>query len=124
MITWPSELPVMLIGSTYQPIDPKMRSQTQSGRTISRRRFSDVPEEFNASWIFTSSESVLFETFYRRDLEEGTQWFNMPIYLPQIKGVRPVQFVGIYQRRQVSPGTSCNMWEYSAQMRHYLRFSE
>lgn len=121
MITWPSELPLMQIGSTYSPVDPQLRTQSQSGRTIVRRLFSGTPENFDARWIMTGTQAIIFERFYRNDLENGSLWFDMPVWLPQIKGSRSVQFQGIYQRRQLAQGRERGLWEYTASMQMYLR---
>lgn len=121
MITWPSELPLMQIGSSYEPVDPQLRTQSQSGRTIVRRIYSGVPEEFPARWVMSGTQAIIFERFYRIDLDNGTLWFNMPVWLPQSQGLRAVQFQGIYQRRHLAHGRDRGLWEYTANMRHYLR---
>lgn len=122
MIIWPEELPCMLLGSTSEPVDPQLRTPMQNGRTFVRRGFTAVPENFAARWILDDDQASIFEAFYWETLQAGTLWFNMPVWLPQIKGDRSVQFQGAFTRRQLVGGTACVTWEYSANMQHYLAF--
>lgn len=122
MINWPDELPALQLGSTYSPVDPQLRTQALNGRTITRRRFSNTPENFPARWIMTSTQAIIFETFYRRSLENGVKWFNLPIVLPQGRVLRSVKFLGTYSRTRLNaPGVTSGLWEYAADMQHYLR---
>lgn len=125
MINWPDELPALQLGSTYSPVDPQLRSQSQSGRTIARRRFSNTPENFSARWVMTSTQAIIFETFYRRALENGVKWFNLPVTLPRGREMRLAKFLGIYSRvRLTAPGVANGSWEYTANMQLYLRAEE
>jgi len=107
---------------TYAPVDPQLRTQTQSHSTITRRKFSDVPENFTARFVMTNTQAVIFEKFYRIDLKNGTEWFMLPIVNPQKAPSSLVKFVGAYNRTRLNaPGATKGIWEYSADMRHYLR---
>lgn len=119
---WPTQLPPMNIGSMYEPVDPQIRTNMQSGRTFVRRNFTGVPENFKATWIFNDEQAAIFEDFYWNVTDAGTKWFNMPVILPQTKITRQVQFQGPFTRRQMNGGTGCNNWEYSADMQHFLRY--
>lgn len=124
MIKWPNSLPAPLIGTQYSPVDPQLRTQMQSGRSFVRRNFTATPDNFIAHWIFTTdAQARRFEEFYKYDTEDGTLWFEMPLVLPQGRGPRTVQFVGIYagRTRLNPPGHSNGVWEYSANMQLYLR---
>lgn len=124
MIVWPKTLPGPQIGTQYNPVDPQLRTQMQSGRSFVRRNFTATPDNFIARWIFTTdAQARRFEEFYKYDTEDGTLWFEMPLLLPQGRGPRTVRFVGIYagRTRLNPPGHSDGVWEYSANMELYLR---
>lgn len=117
MIYWPTELPAALIGTTYSPVDPQMRTTMQSGRTLARRKFTVVPVHFQARWVFRSdAQAALFEEFYRAVTTDGAAWFVMPILLPSGNDHLPVRFSGIYSgpKRVNPPGRINGAWEYSA----------
>lgn len=116
-VEWPAILPLPQFGLRYNVADPQMRTLMASGRTISRRRFSDVPTEFSARWILTQSQAEIFEQFYQNDAVDGTEWIEMPLVTAQGEAVNYVRFRGAYRYRRVGPG----LWEYSADLQMYLR---
>lgn len=117
MILWPAGLPLPQFGLRYNVADPQMRTLMASGRTISRRRFSDVPTEFSARWILRQSEAEIFEQFYQNKAVDGSEWIGMPLVTAQGEGIHYVRFRGAYRYRRVGPG----LWEFSANMQMYLR---
>lgn len=117
MIRWPDNLPCPQFGIEFKPRDPQLRTQMQSGRTISRRNFTAVPVDFSARWILTDAQSVRFEQFYQHDTQDGAQWFDMDLMLPQGLIERTVRFSGVYSFSRLG---SC-AWEYSCDMEMYLR---
>lgn len=116
-VEWPAALPLPQFGLRYNVTDPQMRTLMASGRTISRRRFSDVPTEFSARWILRQSEAEIFEQFYQNDAVDGSEWVEMPLVTAQGEGVHYVRFRGAYQYRRVGAG----LWEYTANLQMYLR---
>lgn len=127
MIYWPDELPAPLIGTTYNPVDPQMRTTMQSGRTLARRKFTVVPVRFQARWIFRNdAQAALFEDFYRAVTVDGTDWFAMPLLLPQGRDYRSLRFIGSYSgpKRVNPPGADGDFWEYSAVLELSQRLPE
>lgn len=127
MIYWPTELPAPLIGTTYSPVDPQMRTTMQSGRTLARRKFTVVPVRFQARWIFKSdAQAALFEDFYRVATIDGAEWFAMPLLLPQGRDYRSLRFIGPYSgpKRVNPPGADGDFWECSAVLELSQRPSE
>lgn len=116
-VAWPSTLPLPQFGLRYNVADPQMRTLMASGRTISRRRFSDVPTEFPARWILRQSEAEIFEQFYQNDAVDGSEWIEMPLVSPRGEGVFFVRFRGVYRYRRVG----ADLWEYSANLQMYSR---
>jgi hypothetical protein len=83
MIEYPKELPLGLhSGRTYQLISPLMRSQLDSGRARQRRRFKDVPEGAQISWLFSSTEARAFAMWFRDAINDGVLWFECPLNHP------------------------------------------
>lgn len=124
MIYWPIELPAPLMGTTYNPVDPQMRTTMQSGRTLARRNFTVVPVRFQARWIFKSdAQAELFEDFYRVVTIDGAEWFAMPLLLPQGRDYRSLRFIGPYSgpKRVNTPGADGDFWEYSANLEISMR---
>lgn len=117
MIKWPAELPAPQFGIVFRPRDPQLRTDMQNGRTMARRNFTAVPEDFSARWILTDEQAVRYEQFYQQDTKDGTLWFDMPLLLAQGEVERTVRFTGVYTHKRLG----CNVWEYECEMELYLR---
>lgn len=116
-VAWPAALPMPQFGMRYNVVDPQRRTQMASGRTMVRRRFSDVPTEFSARWVLTEAEAEIFDEFYHAEAVDGTEWIEMPLVTAQGEGVHFVRFRGAYRYRRVGD----DLWEYSAELQMYLR---
>lgn len=124
MKIWPAELPLMQFGSNFKPLDPQIRTELSSGRQAVRRKFTATPVLFSSTWVVKSdAHARLFESFYQNDLVDGTEWFMLPVLLPQGRGYRKAQFVGIYEgpERLNAPGADVGAWRYSSEMQLFLR---
>lgn len=79
MVDWPSSLEIptaRLSGIGDQRQGAKIRSQTDSGIALQRRRFTTAIRNVDIPVSFTSTERAIFETFYHTTLQEGTLAFN------------------------------------------------
>ncbi|KAA5841986.1 hypothetical protein F2A38_15755 [Pseudomonas chlororaphis] len=97
MIQYPKELPSPLReGYGFTPVSPLLRTKTQTGRAIQRRKYSSVPTEAAVSWVFNSSEAQLFESWFEEVLISGSKWFECELRTPQ--GLMPyrARFIDIY----------------------------
>lgn len=82
-IFYPEDLPRGLYsGRSYQLVNPLARSELQSGRARQRRRFSNVPEGAQISWLFNSVQSRTFISWWRDALVDGSLWFECPLDHP------------------------------------------
>lgn len=83
-IHYPVGLPLPLReGYDIKHVSPLLRTDMQSGRARQRRRFTNVPSMVTLAWIFVNdSQAAAFEAWFRDQLNDGTEWFNMPLKTP------------------------------------------
>lgn len=114
-IMYPSALPRGLYaGRSYQLVDPLVRSELQSGRARQRRRFSNVPEGAQVSWLFNSVQARAFIAWWRDALVDGSLWFECPLDHPG-EGYQnyTCRFTGVY----TGPSrTGPDLWSVSAEL--------
>lgn len=113
-IYYPSGLPRGLhAGRSYQVISPLERSELASGRARQRRRFTSVPETASITWLFSDAQGQAFEAWWRDQLTDGSQWFEMPLDTPMGYGDYTCRFTDVYSGpSRVGPA----LWQYSAQL--------
>lgn len=113
-IYYPEGLPLGLYsGRTYQVVSPLQRSELTSGRARQRRRFTNVPEMAQISWMFNSVEGSAFEAWWRDQLIDGSQWFEMPLDTPMGLAYYTARFTEVYTGpSRVGP----KLWSYTAQL--------
>ena len=116
-INYPASLPEIQNDANFKVVDPQLRTKLDSGRTMTRRKFSAVPVDFNAKWHLNNEQAIAFEAFYTDVLKDGSLWFNMPIYTKNGLINQIVCFVGAYDYEKIAP----NFWQYSASMQIFLR---
>lgn len=121
---WPDELPAPLKTVSARPVSPIVRSTMVSGRTFVRRDFTAVPVVYRMTWLFNSEQAVIFEDFFKDDLEDGTLWFLMRLRVAQGEGPWLFQFSDIYEGGDMVGAPSCPLWQYSASLQMYLRPGE
>lgn len=114
MIQYPPGLPLGLhSGRSYQIESPLMRTELSSGRARQRRRFTSVPEYAKITWLFTSLESRLFESWWQGQLMDGSQWFECPLETPLGFDVYTCRFTGPYEGpSRVGP----LLWSFSSEL--------
>lgn len=113
-LTYPTGLPLGLAsGASYQSESPTKRSPLINGRAIVRRKFKDVPEIRSISWLFKGIESAAFRAWVRDSLNEGVDYFYMPMQTDE--GFFPYlcRFKGDY-RGPVRAGP--DLWSISAEL--------
>lgn len=118
-INYPEGLPSPLWASNQNSVvSPNQRTNMDSGRARQRRKFSSVPVMRTATFIMTDVQARQFELWYKVDLKDGTEWFNIPLrhpigFLPQV-----CRIVGVYNG-PVAFGA--RMWQYSATLEIWER---
>lgn len=119
-IDYPDYLPVPTKqGYSRKTVSPVERTQMRNGRARMRRTYSSVPAEYDVTWIFrTGAEAALFESFFKRQLKEGTEWFNCPMRTPLGTGMYVCRFMDIYEGPDMFG--ACG-WQVRAQLEMYER---
>lgn len=119
MIQYPKVLPYPLReGYGFTTVSPILRTKTQTGRAIQRRKYSSTPTEASVSWVFTSTEAQLFESWFEDALVSGSQWFECELRTPQ--GLLPykARFVDIYSGPKLF---GVDHWTFTAELELFER---
>ncbi|MNZ97837.1 hypothetical protein D3C78_1170980 [compost metagenome] len=115
MIEYPKYLPApQLDGFGLNTADPTIRSEMQSGRARQRRRFTNVPESAQCSWLMTPLQASYFKAWHKSVLIDGAEWFSCRLRTQDaIDGTMDYdcRFVGMYSGPRWAPR---NMWMFSA----------
>lgn len=80
--SWPSTLNYFVERGTYRltPSDNQLRSEFDAGPSRMRRRFTQSIPKFEFSILMKESEIPIFKSFYFNLLNNGVNWFQMPIW--------------------------------------------
>lgn len=98
-IDYPIELPwPVRDGYGIQHSRPFIRTEMNSGRERQRRKFSSVPSKVSVSWVFHGDmHAALFEAWFRDRLNDGVEWFNMPLKTPMGEQHYVCRFTEMYE---------------------------
>ena len=114
MPTWPVTLPpAPAPGAARQSQDARLRTPTDAGPAIVRRRYTAVPSVL--SWtipVLSGTQAQALEAFYETDLEEGALRFDMVD--PLTKTVREMRFLTPPRGTcfEPNPDASLRRWRY------------
>jgi hypothetical protein len=91
-----------------------MRTETkmESGYPRSRNRFKGPPAEMNATFSFSSDDLELFEGWYQHVINNGTDWFVMPVKTGAVVADHQCKFVGDYSQKPISQ----NRWTVTGKL--------
>ena len=95
---WPPLLNHLVERDSFQfrPSDPPLRSEFDYGPARTRRRFTRNNSYLNFTVVLDTNEFESFRAFYLDDLENGTNWFSMPIWYGGLYLPHNVRFVEPY----------------------------
>lgn len=113
-IDFPAGLPRPLRnGYGLNHVSPLMRSELQSGRARQRRKYTSVPSIASVSWLLTQQEATIFESWFRYDIVDGSEWFNAVLRTPM--GLQPYEcrFVDMYSGPEL---VGITHWRFSANL--------
>lgn len=78
---WPDWMPkAQQSNYSYEPVDRRSRSEMEVGNII-RVNFDTDETTLNCTLILNRLQSQWFEVFERNLLNQGAEWFNMPIQI-------------------------------------------
>lgn len=112
MIQYPDLLPLPLQeGYGLSTVDPMRATPMVTGRRRYRKVHSFVPVTAKVSFNFSQAEASFFEGWYAYTLNDGMEWFEMPLVTPAGFRLYKAHFTGIYDRPTL---VQINRWRYSA----------
>lgn len=113
-IDFPAGLPTPLrSGYGLNHVSPLMRSELESGRTRQRRRYTSVPTIVAVSWILTRQQAQVFESWFRYEIEDGSEWFNCRLNTPVGLQDYECRFADMYSGPQL---VARDHWQFSAEI--------
>lgn len=80
----------------------RVETKMESGYPRSRNRFKNPPAEMNAVFSFSSGDLELFEGWYHHVINNGADWFVMPVKTGGVVTDHQCKFVGDYSGKPVS----------------------
>lgn len=111
---YPVNLPAALKGDrAFQLVDPLVSSASENGQTRWDRRFTATPASTPVSWIFTNLECQAFQAWYRDQLRDGAEWFEMPLRSPMGRLTEQCHFLQAYSGPEP---VGFDRWRISANM--------
>lgn len=121
-IYWPDDFPSALLSERgTRAASPITRTQFASGRARMRRDFTAVPVLHSVSFVLNTEQAKRFEAWFRNRLQDGTEWFWMPIALPQGDGPWTVRYTDIYSGPTPLGPRTGRLWKYTAEVEQWLR---
>lgn len=96
-INYPASLPNPLReGHGLNPVSPFRSTEMDSGRSRNRLAFTSTPTRGAFDFIFTDSQAMSFEAWFRDVLNDGVEWFNVPRKTPLGVIKLVCKFTGMY----------------------------
>ncbi len=114
MRSYPTGMPAAIKAETsFQLVDPLVSTQSDNGQTRWDRRFTSVPASTPVKWIFTDSQCQAFQAWYRDQLRDGAEWFEMPLRSPVGRRMEQCHFTRAYSG---PTRLGFNRWVVTAQL--------
>lgn len=119
-IDWPKELgcTIMQDGYSLKPVSPLLRTDLESGRARQRRKYTSTPMVASFNFLFTETQYMLFDGFFKHILTDGVSWFNMPLKVSIGYANYVCRFTDIYSEATVTQG---RYWNVSAELEIWER---
>lgn len=109
MATWPVTLPrPLLSGYGVEPVQAFIRTEMEAGPARQRKRFTQTPNDVQASWKFKPGEMQDFLDFYADEINLGTDYFTCELDLGYGLQSYTVRFTAA-PKRQALPGMNWNV---------------
>lgn len=113
-IEYPTVLPLgQRNGRSYKTVQTVKRSTMVSGRARQRKKYPKVPTMTGLTFLFNDVETQAFEVWFHETLNDGVNWFNMPLRTPLGLGKHYSRFTGMYDGpTAVGP----DLWQITADL--------
>lgn len=111
LVAWPSTTVLPLPTLAGHGIDEQtafVRSDMDNGFARQRKRFSKVPSSMKATLLLTQDQARYFEFFFRHKIDQGTDWFEMPVLIGAGLETHEIRFT-----ESPSFKMNSNLFEYS-----------
>lgn len=80
MANFPATLPAPSIeGYSINPDKSFIRTEMDTGPARQRQIFTAVPTMVQLGWRFTAEQMADFREFFKTDIHQGTDWFQMEL---------------------------------------------
>lgn len=112
---YPSYLPKPLRDNyDIEHTSPFARTTMSTGRARQRRTFTSVPSAVTLSWYMKEPEAQLFEAWFKYEITDGSDWFNIDLKTP-VGNFAPYEcrFMEMYEGPTIN---NANDWRFSAQL--------
>lgn len=118
-IDYPEGLPNPLReGHDSNAVQPFGRTPMASGRARQRRKFTSVPTVDSFGWLFTDPQAAAFEAWFRDDVHDGADWFNIRRKTPLGMQSLVCRFTGMYRGPSL---VGRSLWRYTAELEVWER---
>lgn len=97
--TWPVGLNYRpeRAGYRWTPHDPQSRTPMEQGPARKRRKWVSSPAYVQVTWIFTGTHYDVFRAWHHLQLDDGANWFRMPLWCGNAFVTLPCRFKGAFQ---------------------------
>lgn len=114
MAVWPTTLTKPDMNS-YQitTTDAVLRTEMDSGSARTRRQFTYTPEFVEVKFKFSLAQLGIYEKFWRQDINQGADWFDIALTNGAGENVVEARFVGVPKRATTARE---NHWVLSAKL--------
>jgi hypothetical protein len=114
MADFPSSLPDPLAqaGFGVNPDKAFIRTDFEIGAARQRKRFTATSVQISLTWRLTSVLMVVFRTFYKTTINEGTDWFTINLDIGDGKLPYIIRFTEPYTSVVAAP----EMWDVAAKL--------
>ena len=112
---YPSYLPKPLRDNyDLNHISPFARTTMSTGRARQRRTFQSVPTMTTVSWYMKEPEAQLFEAWFKYEITDGADWFNIDLKTPVGNFASyECRFTDMYSGPTIN---DANDWVFSAEL--------
>lgn len=99
MIEWPQELNYYAEMGSYNlnPTEPPLRTEFDNGPARVRRRFTKTVPKVNFTVKMTNMEFEVLKSFYFLTLNNGVEWFLIPVFMGDVYVAQFARFVEPYK---------------------------